>query len=427
MTFNGYNAQSIPTVPSMDALPIHADPYYYNYEYPNMCNAGYNNGVAMRSEKQKLFLHVTTREDAMQFGTVVHKDWNSIFIPSVHHTFMNETTLRHLIEDVFCIGMVRRIDYIDKPEEHKRMAFVHFEYWHNNDNAIFLRKVIEEMETVDIYGCMDNHNGFYDLAQLIHYYPYDDSRPYFIRFMMNKTPIVETELNIHQLADITMRLENIIKEQTDTIEKLTKLVETQKNNIDVLERENVTKNYALDALMDRITKLEERMQRMEVRDHYVSSNTPTIIYGSEMNDSDIETTYENDDEADAISHCATNGNNLLNNNEDYSDMNSYDDDEDNKSEEYGNTEENDIYERLPIMEYPEPEIEQYTEYLDFETNTSNNGPLTMSDLYVETEMQRDLRVSRRFTHYNIIEYDSDYETEQDFSEEYINDAMDICE
>jgi uncharacterized coiled-coil protein SlyX len=264
----------------------------------NITNAEYNRGVALDYSKQKIFLNLIQSDTCDLFEKIVPSNWTSLFIPSIHHVFMKESVLKYVIENIFCLGVVKRIDYIDVPEEHKRMAFIHFEFWYNNTNTLFLRKMIEDTEVVDIYGCVNDIGYYHELSDLIQYPHAFHNRPYFIRFMMNKTPIVETDLNIHQLSDIVIKMEKIIKEQNSVIENLNTLVKNHEVHIENMKQKNDSNTFMIDMLFERIGRLEQSISSRTT--DYVSSNTATIVDEIQLNNEYAEDISEFEEETTDI-------------------------------------------------------------------------------------------------------------------------------
>ena len=157
-------------------------------------------------------------------GKFMLPDINSLYISNVPREFCSEEKLKDLIQDVFCIGSVKRVDIVCKKMDNgqiRHIAFIHFHYWTLNENTNWIRESIRSNQKCDIYGFFDKHNRpncFKDSYQ----------KNIYIRFTNNHSPIPETELNVHQLADLLTQAEKTILAQEATIaEQAAKIIELQ--------------------------------------------------------------------------------------------------------------------------------------------------------------------------------------------------------
>lgn len=163
--------------------------------------------------------------------------WNSIFIPSVPTYALDENIFKHAIENVLRLGRVKRVDFsLKKGTTNKYMAFIHFHAWFNTENVMQFRRDIEMTETYDI------HNIWIPSIQ----------KYIFIRCMINRKPIKEAELNIHQLADCLEMAECKIQEQTNDINNILKEFEDYKTQ----------KEMEIKKLNDEISKKNEIIQKL---------------------------------------------------------------------------------------------------------------------------------------------------------------------
>lgn len=171
-------------------------------------------------------------------------DWDSLFIPCLPPCLMNEETLTHIIESVLQIGSVKRIDIVKKENvENRYMAFIHFNYWMDDANIHSFREKIDKETQVDVYGILDYRcslpkmgfnrllYGFKNLEQL--------NNNFYIRFFKNKTPIKETELNIHQLADLLGKADIKNDQNKDIIENMSKEIAELKRKLAFYEEKEL--------------------------------------------------------------------------------------------------------------------------------------------------------------------------------------------
>ena len=163
-------------------------------------------------------------------------DWNSLFIPSLPGGLVDEELLTYIIEEIFILGEVKRIDIIKKENSNNRlMAFIHLNFWYKNNSTDTFRQKIENEGHADVYGFINNDNIETDYWEFIT----SLKEGLFIRFMINKTPIKDTELNIHQLADVLEKAEKRISEQDLLIEQMRTELEEAKMKIAILENQNL--------------------------------------------------------------------------------------------------------------------------------------------------------------------------------------------
>lgn len=150
--------------------------------------------------------------------------WNSLFIPMLPPSMIDEQKLTDIVENKLTIGKVKRVDIVAKPNTQNRfMAFIHFDYWYYTYETNLFRQNIEKNNQVDVFGYIEsyrylnksnlndniiytdwNNNKCYPLFNGQFYVPdenFYNNATLYIRFMINKTPIPETELNQHQLAN----------------------------------------------------------------------------------------------------------------------------------------------------------------------------------------------------------------------------------
>jgi hypothetical protein len=121
-----------------------ADPLY-TYPYSNMIhNPYYSHNTYIPNVKlsNKDPLHLSSNE------------WTSIYIPYIDSSYTREY-LAHIFEHKYCIGKVKQIDLVRNPSKRNKRkddysAFIHFEYWFNNDFSVFLRYYLNKHTKYDI-------------------------------------------------------------------------------------------------------------------------------------------------------------------------------------------------------------------------------------------------------------------------------------
>ena len=174
---------------------------------------------------------VTSEPDNMELAD---EDWKSVYIPILpanmyvnnpvdnsYHTFQPRN-LKSLLENELRLGKVRRVDFIDRELEDGqsvKSAFIHFDYWYNNNNAKFLR---DKLNTTGQF----KQKGFYDGSNTHRFMIRNDNGdkvPGYFVFKINHKPIPEveeTELNMSQLVAANKVLEEKMAERDELIAKL---------------------------------------------------------------------------------------------------------------------------------------------------------------------------------------------------------------
>ncbi len=161
---------------------------------------------------------------------IVPKDWSSIFISSLPAGFDDNNKLTHLIEAVLNLGSIKRIDYAKHATTGKPLAFIHFHYWNNTPDVQKFRYDIENLEYLDLCGThtfftssiaanMYNRGNTDSYAGLNNYFE-NVPNGTFLRMMINKTPISDTVLNIHQIAANADELNKKVIQLTETLESV---------------------------------------------------------------------------------------------------------------------------------------------------------------------------------------------------------------
>ena len=194
----------------------------------------------------QFFMPVEFKEEQKTYNP---SNWNSIFIPSLPSYFADEIILSYLIQEVFKLGSVKRVDIIKKENMNNRlMAFIHFNHWFDNTSVASFRGKMDKDGMVDIFGYIDEQGRKSNYALL---YDKNLRNDMFLKFLINKTPIKETELNIHQLADVLEKAEQKIRDQRKMIKEL------QMENINCqLQIDNlIIKNKLLEEPLKSITNL----------------------------------------------------------------------------------------------------------------------------------------------------------------------------
>ena len=174
--------------------------------------------------------------------------WNSLYIPCLPKeilldtdkgpSYINENSLQYFIEKNLQLGKIKRIDFVDREvtENEKvtivKAAFIHFEYWNDNNNAKFLRNKL------DTEGQF-RQKGYYNGHKMMWFYSEENGTktPRYFVFKINYKPIpeAETELNIHQLVAANKKLEEVVLEKDELIKKLMEELDMLKQSFGIVD------------------------------------------------------------------------------------------------------------------------------------------------------------------------------------------------
>jgi|SaaInlV_135m_DNA_1039713.scaffolds.fasta_scaffold28581_1 hypothetical protein len=138
-------------------------------------------------------------------STVTHN--TSVYIPCIvsptgHNVDVDYIT--YLFENIWDLGYVNRVDIFDvvnsngKRAGNKRGAFIHMDSWQNNSSTELILEEIMQTGQCQLWLTNNTNNG---------------RGCYWILKKMNREPIKETELNVHQLADKLREMQDLLAER----------------------------------------------------------------------------------------------------------------------------------------------------------------------------------------------------------------------
>lgn len=223
------------------------------------------NAVSFKSMPQKYFHEKFNVRQKSFLKTKIYKDDNSLFIPMLPSFLVNEEKIRNMIEDELVLGKVKRIDLVTKQNSNNRyMAFIHFEYWYDDYYTKKFRDIIKTVGQMDVYGYQEcirqsSNSAFSMVTDDIVFTDWNNRKSYaifiptneeysgvyvptqdfynnasvYIRFMMNNTPIPETELNQHQLANNLALAEKEILDLKTRVAQLEEIINKLTTNTSV--------------------------------------------------------------------------------------------------------------------------------------------------------------------------------------------------
>lgn len=126
----------------------------------------------------------------------------SFFIPRML-TEYDETRVKGIFASVICVGVVSRVDFVPiEGEPRFQKAFVHMEQIYNTPaTSHIMNQAFDGNRGVRVYPGMFNQNEYWVLLK-------------------NKTPVAETKLNIHQVAENARILQSVVEAQANEIKAL---------------------------------------------------------------------------------------------------------------------------------------------------------------------------------------------------------------
>ena len=272
-------------------------------------------GLDMKSVSHKYYKEC--RFPVERGNQIIPKDWSSIFISSLPAGFDNNDKLTHLIEVVLNLGSIKRIDYAKHATTSKPIAFIHFHYWNNTSEVQKFRYDMENMEYLDLSGThtfftssiaanLYNRGNTDSYAGLNNYFE-DVPTGTFLRMMINKTPISDTVLNIHQIAANADELNKKVIQLTETLETVVNENKLLKEQMQYIMERLLPKpllNRSYDDLCTPSLTLDDLVT--------VEDDDVCVKYArndDEIDESDVQnkdiSIYDTEDIEDDISHLTT--------------------------------------------------------------------------------------------------------------------------
>lgn len=196
---------------------------------------------------------------------------HSLYIPIIPASLNNNIVLIELFEQHMQIGIVKRIDFVKRPnDDDTYMAFVHFKKIYANTHPFYMFNMFDKVDSIDVMGTVDSRGNRHTLAETIHHIYMANNWGHlltaqripnrlFIRVKLNKNPIKDTVLNIHQIA--------ANMETTDTV------VETLVKKNSELEDTIKIQGEMLAALENKIKEMDKAVSRMK----WIKSATSEIV------------------------------------------------------------------------------------------------------------------------------------------------------
>ena len=163
-------------------------------------------------------------------------EWSSLYIPYLDNSFARDDVI-YMFEHKYFIGKVSRVDLVKaKPKNSVSnkewiSAFVHFEYWFENDFTRFLREHLEKYETYDMQNYIDfvpqtrrkfQPDNFHVLINQSSPRPVETvprSRHLSTQSLSNKQPI-ESDNHYNEIIEKQQRSIEFLEEEIEALKKL---------------------------------------------------------------------------------------------------------------------------------------------------------------------------------------------------------------
>ena len=152
----------------------------------------------------------------------------SIYIPRMSSAHDEDCVIREIENQQ--IGQVSRVDFvpinkkpgfIEPDGTFVRSAFVHFNYYYNNEKSI---KIMEKL-------CRGDNHKIDVLITTSPYHHLDHTYEYWM-LLKATNPVQKTMMNTHQIVENCRFLETKIDEQTKIIDEQRKIIEKLENKVD---------------------------------------------------------------------------------------------------------------------------------------------------------------------------------------------------
>lgn len=138
----------------------------------------------------------------------------SVYIPSIvaptgHN--VDDEYIKYLFENIWVMGDVNRVDIFDVVNKNgklaggKRGAFVHMNNWANNSTTELILEEIMKTGQCCLWLTNNSNRG---------------RGCYWVLKKMNREPVKETQLNVHQLAEKLREMEELLNDRDRQIQEL---------------------------------------------------------------------------------------------------------------------------------------------------------------------------------------------------------------
>lgn len=187
--------------------------------------------IAEQNKNQKVMPTKSSKPLELEEG-----EWSSLYVSNIpnmlgvecgDNTFMrvHPRDIEMIVESNLMLGKVDRVDYVKRETDtgvFVNDAFVHFQYWYDNDEAKeFRRQMNDGNHSIKVNGY---HIGS-TRRNLVVFQNNGMKKSAYLNFKINHKPIEdagETDMNIHQLVAANKFLNEELESKNAIIEKLEK-------------------------------------------------------------------------------------------------------------------------------------------------------------------------------------------------------------
>lgn len=172
-------------------------------------------------------LYIPVIPSNLYLGNPVDKKMTNKFLPKYMKSFV-ENNLR--------LGNVKRIDFVDRSIDNSdipvKCAYVHFNYWFDNDLSREFRKALLNDGKVKTFGYKSGIEGVFETTRFFKVLPQGQYASGYFMFKINYKPIEEADYdqNVHQLAAANRILEQKLKEKDALLLAIKNRVEQSENS-----------------------------------------------------------------------------------------------------------------------------------------------------------------------------------------------------
>ena len=139
--------------------------------------------------------------------------------------------MKSFVENNLRLGSVKRIDFVDRSIDNSdvpvKCAYIHFNYWFDNDLARGFRDTLSKDGKVKTFGYQSGIDDAQETTRFFKILPQGQYASGYFMFKINYKPIDEAdyEQNVHQLAAANKVLEQKLKEKDALLLAIKKQVE----------------------------------------------------------------------------------------------------------------------------------------------------------------------------------------------------------
>ena len=183
-------------------------------------------------EGEYMSLYIPVIPSNLYLGNPTSNKETNKFLPKYMKSFV-ENNLR--------LGSVKRIDFVDRSIDNSdvpvKCAYIHFNYWFDNDLVREFRETLSKEGRVKTFGYKSGIEGAQETTRFFKVLPQGQYASGYFMFKINYKPIEEAdyEQNVHQLAAANRVLEQKLKEKDALLLAIKKQIEQSETSDNLSE------------------------------------------------------------------------------------------------------------------------------------------------------------------------------------------------